>query len=176
MFFIGYFGNDLANYNIRLNTSLLAKQEMHQALQVMLPEIRSAAQSNVGNYPIEEAASTTLVIYSDIDRDGRFERVRYFLEGSTFKKGTVAPTGDPLTYDLGSEKVQELVHNMVGSQIFTYYDAKATTTASAPLPSPVNVLDINMVRITLVANQGTTSSPSIVGVEGQATIRNLRFK
>ncbi len=174
--FIGIFGNDLANYNIRLNTSILAQQEMHQTLQIMVPEIRSAAQSNTGNYPIEQAATGTLIIYSDIDANGTYDRVRYFLEGSTLKKGVVKPTGDPLSYNTSTEKFSDLVHAMIGSQIFSYYDLNATSTAALPLPSPVDVLKINMVRITLVANQGTTSTPSIVGVESQATIRNLRYK
>lgn len=176
MFVVGYFGNHLATENIRINMGILVEQEMHQTLQLMIPEIRSASQSNVGNYPIESAATTTLVFYSDINRDGVFERVRYFLDGSTFKKGVVNPTGDPLVYVTSSEKISELVHNMIESQIFSYYDMNATSTAATPLTHPVDVQDINIVRITLVANRGTTSSPSIVGTESQATIRNLRYR
>src|ERR1700754_5186529 len=82
MLFVAYFGNDLVKSNIRVNTTLLTQQEMQQAIQLMIPEIVSVSQSNSGNYPIEAAATTSLTLYSDIDRDGKFDRVRYYLEGS----------------------------------------------------------------------------------------------
>ncbi len=175
-YFVLLFGRDITSYSIRFNGSLLTQQELQQTLQIMIPEIRSATQSNAGNYPILTAASTTLAFFSDIDRNGTFDQVRYFLNGSTFTKGVIKPTGSPLAYSTSSEASYDLVHNMIGSQIFTYYDINATTTQSTPLPFPVDVLKVRMVRITLVANQGTTSTPSVVGVESQATIRNLRYQ
>ena len=175
-FFVGLFGSDTVKYTVRFNSSLLAQQEIQQTLQVMLPEIRSASQSNTGAYPIETATATTTTFYSDIDLDGKFERVRYFLIGGLFQKGVIKPTGTPLAYVTSTETIYELVHNMVGSQVFSYYDISATSSISTALPFPVDVLKVKMIRIALVANQGTSSTGSIVGVENQATIRNLRYK
>jgi prepilin-type N-terminal cleavage/methylation domain-containing protein len=176
-FSIGLFGNDLTKYSLRFNNSLVIQQEIQQTLQIMIPEIRSASQSNNGIYPIEEASSTSFIFYSDINVDGKFDRVRYFLNGTTFQKGVIKPTGSPLAYVTSTETVVDVVHNMVGSQIFSYYDSNATSTNSAALVQPVDVLKVKMVKVSLVANQGINSStPAYVGVENQATIRNLRYK
>lgn len=177
VFFIISFAADITDSSLRLSGSLFTQQQLQQTLQVMIPEIRSVGQSNVGAYPIEVATTTTFSFYSDIDRDGKFEKVRYFLDGTTFKKGVIVPTGEPLTYDDEDEDIFPLIDNIVvGPQIFSYYDIDATSTQSTQLPNPVDVLKIRMVKVTLVANQGTEGQVSVVGAEDQATIRNLRYK
>lgn len=162
---------------LRFSGSLVAQQQIQQTLQLMMPEIRSASQSNIGGYPISAAATGTFEFFSDVDRNGTFDKVRYFLNGTTFKKGVVYPTGNPLAYVTSTESVIDVVSNIIPSnQIFTYYDVNATSSLSTPLPSPVDVLRIKTVKVSLVVNQGTVSAPSIVGVEDEATIRNLRYK
>lgn len=177
VFFIISFAADITDSSLRLGGSLFTQQQLQQTLQVMVPEIRSVGQSSVGAYPIEIATSTEFSFYSDIDRDGKFEKVRYFLDNTTFKKGIIVPTGEPLVYDDEDEEIFPLVDSIVvGPQIFSYYDIDATSTQSTQLSTPVDVLKIRMVKITLVANQGTAGEISIVGAEDQATIRNLRYK
>jgi len=171
------FVGNLTDASLRINSGLLANQEIQQALQVMVPELRSAAQSNTGVYPIIEAASTSIRFYSDVNGDSIFEEVHYYLEGDVFKKGVIAPSGEPLVYDEEDEKVRELVENMVtGAQIFSYFSAEATSTYADALPFPVNILDISKVKITLSVNKGTPTMPSIIGIEDLVTIRNLRYK
>lgn len=171
------FSRDITDTTLRFSRSLTTQQEIQQTLQLMMPEIRSAAQSNTGGYPIVQATTSTLVFYSDIDRDGLFERVRYFEEGNVFKKGVITPIGNPLSYSTSTEEVRELVNNLIsGNQIFSYYDLNATSSESNALLSPIDILDIRMIKVNLVANQGTTSTISLVGSQDQATIRNLRYK
>lgn len=172
------FSRDVTDSAIRFSGSLLTQQQIQQTLQLMMPEIRSASPSNNGAYPISIAGTSTLEFYSDVDRDHiTFEKVRYFLNGSTFRKGVVKPTGSPLAYVTSTETFSDLVNGMItGSVIFTYYDASATSTLSPPLQQPVQALQVKIIKANLVANQGTTSTPSIVGVESEATIRNLRYK
>ena len=168
---------DTTDTGLRFSNSLFTEQQIQQTLQIILPEIRSASQSNIGAYPIDAAATSSFIFYSDIDLDGLFERVRYFANGTTFTKGVIKPTGSPLTYVTSSEVFQPLVDNLItANQIFSYYDVNATSSQSAALTFPVDVVKIKTVRISLVANQGTTSTPAIVGVENEATIRNLRYK
>ena len=45
----------------------------------MVKEIREARTSDDGSYPIEKARDKEFIFYSDIDKDGEVERVRYFL-------------------------------------------------------------------------------------------------
>lgn len=171
------FSRDVTDSTVRFSGSLLTQQQLNVTMQVLLPEIRSASQGNDGSFPIAHAATSSFQFYSDIDRDGLFDRVRYYLQGTTFTKGVIEPTGSPLAYVTSTETFQDLVYNVIpGSQIFSYYDKTATSTASTPLSQPVDVSRVKAVRITLVANQGTSSTPSLTGVETTATIRNLRYK
>lgn len=168
---------DVTDSTVRFSNSLVTEQAIQSTLQVMMPEIRSIAQSNDGAYPISAAASSSFEFYSDIDQDGLFERVRYFLNGTTFQKGVIKPSGSPLAYATSSEQLRDLVYNMVvPSQIFSYYDSTATSTDSVALSFPVNPLDVKTVRVNLVANKGTATIPAIVSTATEATIRNLRYK
>jgi len=59
-----------------------AVSEARQGIDTMVKEIRRADDGEDGSYPLEKAADKELIFYSDIDKDGETERVRYFL-GST---------------------------------------------------------------------------------------------
>lgn len=167
---------DLTDYSLRFNRGLFTQQQIQQTLQLIVPEIRSASQSSNGVYPIAEATTSSFKFYSDLDMDGKFEEVRYFLQNGIFKKGVIKPTGNPPTYPTSSEVIYDLVHGMTTSTIFYYYDNTATSTLSTPLAYPVDVLKIRTVEVNLTANQGTTSTQSLTGVDNRATIRNLRYK
>lgn len=57
----------------------LAVSEAKRGLEIMVKEIREAREAENGAYPIELAGEKEFVFYSDIDNDGKTERVRYFL-------------------------------------------------------------------------------------------------
>lgn len=176
-FFVVSFSKDLTESSLRFNRSLVASQQVQQALQIILPELRSAATSNNGSYPVIQAASTSLTFFSDIDHDGIFERVRYFFQSDTLKKGIIEPTGEPLVYATSSEIVFDFIGNfVVQGPIFQYFSQDATSTDSAPFSEPIDILSIRMILISFFANQGTQAEPVIVGGSNQATIRNLRYK
>src|SRR3989344_1148360 len=98
IFAVASFRNNLDSLNKFLNSELQSRQDIDPTLQLMARELRSAGPSSLGGYPIESAGTSTLVFYSDIDRDGIFERVRYFLGTNVIRKGVVEPTGNPLVY------------------------------------------------------------------------------
>ncbi|MDP3880690.1 MAG: prepilin-type N-terminal cleavage/methylation domain-containing protein [bacterium] len=177
---ITQFIGSITEFNQRFNRTLVGQEQASQTLQIMIPEIRSAAQSNVGNYPIEEAATSSFTFYSDIDKDGLYERVRYYLDsdGETFSKSIIKPSGEPLTYSSSSEITRPMMTGiqMGTSSIFTYYDMHSTGTQSVALPAPVDVLEVKTVNIRLIFDEGSTERPVIKSVENQATVRNLRFK
>jgi type II secretory pathway pseudopilin PulG len=56
-----------------------AIDEARRGIETMVKEIREARQGDDGSYPIEKAEDKEFIFYSDIDRDGDTERVRYFL-------------------------------------------------------------------------------------------------
>ncbi|PIR88663.1 MAG: hypothetical protein COU09_01055 [Candidatus Harrisonbacteria bacterium CG10_big_fil_rev_8_21_14_0_10_44_23] len=178
MVLITYLIGDLSEQNLRFTQTLTGQESAQQTLQVMIPEIRSAAPSNIGNYPIEQAGTSTLIFYSDTNGDGFLERIRYYLSGDVFNKGVIKPTGNPLEYNSNNEKSYSLVSSIVNgdSPIFSYYGANATSSQSAPLSQPVDINSVRMIKVSLIFNQGDEYNPNIVGIENQATIRNLRFQ
>lgn len=75
----------------------VAVNEAKKGVETMVREIREAKEAGDGSYLIEKADDKEFVFYSDIDDDGKIERVRYFLgtinsgiqvkECQTFVKG-----------------------------------------------------------------------------------------
>jgi prepilin-type N-terminal cleavage/methylation domain-containing protein len=63
-----------------------AINEARKGVDSMAKEIRQAQYGDNGAYPTELAADKEFVFYSDIDGDGRVERVRYYL--ATVNSGT----------------------------------------------------------------------------------------
>lgn len=57
----------------------IAADETRRGADIMIKEIRQACYGDNGAYPIEKATDKEFVFYSDIDGDGRAEKVRYFL-------------------------------------------------------------------------------------------------
>lgn len=57
----------------------VAIDEARKGIETMIREIREARPGDDGSYPIEKAEDKEFIFYSDIDKDGQTERVRYFL-------------------------------------------------------------------------------------------------
>lgn len=56
-----------------------AIDEARRGIETMVKEIREARPGDDGSYPIEKAEDKEFIFYSDIDKDGETEKVRYFL-------------------------------------------------------------------------------------------------
>lgn len=82
------------NYAFEESTAV---NEARRGVELMTKEIRAAKIGDDGSYPIERADDKQFIFYSDIDKDGETERVRYFLgtvsPGSQTKECTAANTG-----------------------------------------------------------------------------------
>lgn len=57
----------------------LAINEARRGVEVLVRKIRTARPGDDGSYSIEKSAEKEFVFYSDIDKDGETEKVRYFL-------------------------------------------------------------------------------------------------
>jgi len=57
----------------------LAIEEARKGIETMVREIREAKSGDDGSYSIVKAEDKEFIFYSDIDKDGDIERVRYFL-------------------------------------------------------------------------------------------------
>lgn len=63
-----------------------AVSEARRGIETMVKEIREAREASDGSFVIEKADDKEFIFYSDIDNDGKTERVRYFL--GTVNSGT----------------------------------------------------------------------------------------
>lgn len=172
---LGTFQRNVFSLDRVLQISLTSQREARQALKTMTSELRSASTSSAGAYPLAEVQPTSLTFYSDIDDDGLKERVRYFVGGTRFQKGTLKPSGNPLVYNPDEETMVTLVNDLLPGQttIFEYYDSTYDG-ATAPLPAPVATGDVRLVKATLVIDRSPNRSPGPITLTTQVSIRNLK--
>jgi len=160
-------------YSAFLTGGLADADAGRQILKTVTSEIRTASTGDTGAYAISGATATTLTFYSDIDHDNLKERVRYFLSGTSLKKGVIKPTGSPLTYNVANETISTIAEKVTNATIFQYYDRNYDGTTSA-LPSPVNIPDVRLVKITLTIDTDPNRSPIPKTFSTQVSIRNLK--
>jgi len=172
---IAFFNLDIFSLSGIFQDSLSTQTEGRKLLRTMTAEIRSAAPADNGSYPIAMASTTEFSFYSDADNDGKHERVRYFLEGNTVKRGVIIPSGNPAVYAEGSESVTVILRGVVSSTTptFLYYDASYDGTGD-PLSAPPTISAIRLVRITFVADRDPSEPPAPFTLTTQVSIRNLK--
>ncbi len=164
---------DIFSLNKLNSSNIVAQESARQILKGFTAEVRSMSPSNAGAYYIDQAATSSLTFYTNIDSDSDTEKVRYFLSGNTFKKGIINPTGN--TYNSANEQLKELANGIVNAttSIFSYYD-KSYDGTSAPLNQPVNISSIRLIKINLIIDENTSKPPSPLYMTTQVSIRNLK--
>lgn len=169
------FQKDVFSLNNVISSTITAQEDVRRVFKTITAEIRSASSSNIGAYPIDSATLTSFVFYSDIDGDRIKERIRYFLNGTILKKGVLKPTGNPLVYNPAAEIIREVVYDVANgaTPIFSYYDTNYDG-FTPPLTSPIDVLAIRLIKITVIVDHDSSKPPSPVIFTTQASIRNLK--
>jgi prepilin-type N-terminal cleavage/methylation domain-containing protein len=146
-----------------------AIEEARNGVETMIKEIRESRAGDDGSYVIEKAEDYEFVFYSDIDKDGDTEKVRYFIDGSDFKKGVINPTGDPPQY-VGEEAIF-ILSKYVRNQppIFRYFDGSLSE-----LSAPARLKDTKLMRVYLVINVDPNREPQDFVLENEVQLRNLK--
>ena len=141
----------------------------------MSAEIRTASPSSLGAYAIIQTETSSFTFYSDIDSDSLKERVRYFVEDATLKKGVIKPSGMPLTYNPIDEIVSDLVHDIASAATltFSYYDTDYDGTTQS-LVEPINISAVRLIKITIVIDKDSQVPPGPMMLTTQVSIRNLK--
>ena len=167
-------GVDVFDFGILIGDNLISQQELQLTIRKMVSEIRSMTQAVNGSYPLESASENSLVFYSDIDGDGLTERVRYFLDGNILKRGVIKPTGNPLTYPIGDEKLTEEAHDIYtpAGNIFNYYSSNYSGTQN-PLTFPLDIPAIRLIKISITADANPMDVSSRINFSTSVNIRNL---
>lgn len=170
------FQKDVFSQNTFISNSLNADAEMRSAIKKMVAELRGAAQSEIGTYQISSASKNALTFFSDIDGSGLKSQIRYYLNGTTLERGVILPTGSPLAYVAGNEKVTKLVYNIANpsQQIFSYYDEGYSGTEAA-LAEPINLPLVRLIKIVLTVDADANKPPAPLTHESQVAIRSLKY-
>ena len=166
-----------------IQSALLAQTQVRKSLLLFASDLRGATSRDGGGYPLEVTATSTFVFYANVDGDVAIERVRYFIGTSTasprntLRRGIINPTGTNYT---GTETITTIardVANSTSTPIFTYYDGNfdgVTASSTAPLPSPVNIPLVRLVRITLVLNPNGVRAPVMQTYSTFVALRYLK--
>jgi prepilin-type N-terminal cleavage/methylation domain-containing protein len=168
------FAADLSGFGVQLGVRLETEREPEMLMRAILTEIRSMGPAANGSYTIAAATATSITFYTDVDNDEVFEQVRYFLDGTTLKRGLTEPSGTPAQYPAADEQVREVVHYIVpGTAVFTYYPEGHPSVTGA-LPVPTDISAIRMVQISCTTDKDPVQQPPASTLWIIAMIRNLR--
>jgi len=158
-------------YNIEQS---FAVNSARKGIEYMVRDIREATYSDEGAYPIISVDGNSMYFYSDVDRDNNIERIRYFLDGTSLKKGVTESSGDPLAYDDADEVVgimsEHVQNENQGVLIFRYYD----NTGGEILNYGLNITSIAFVTVNLIVNINPLRLPNEFTLRSSATMRNLK--
>ena len=162
-------------YNNIIWDQLESQSDIRRVLFDVANTIRKAEQSSNGAFAIESADDYELVFYANVDSDSSREKVRYFLENNSLKKG-VTKIDDNFAYS-GLEDVDVLANYVVnfsdGLSLFYYYDENFSGVED-PLSIPIDVTKIKLIKIDLKIEKNPDSSPVPLTVSTFAQIRNLK--
>lgn len=173
---VGAFQRDVFFFNDILQTGLNNITEARKVLRPFVGEVRGAQPSNLGASAIQSAEEKSFIFFTDLNADGLKERVRYFVDGDTFKKGVIVPTGNPFVYNQNNEKITNVVNDVINEDTkFYYYGSNYNgTEQTPPLNFPVSPSDVRLVKVDLTIDTNPNRAPGRMTITTQATIRNLK--
>ncbi len=157
------------SYTIQQSSAI---NSARKGVEIMVSNIREATYSDTGAYPVVSAATSSFQFYGDIDRDTNIEKIRYFLDGSDFKKGEIQATGNPLVYNDSDEIVSvlsEYVRNTSVQPVFRYYDENGNEIADLN-----QITTIASVKVRLVVNVVEGRAPEEFTLSSHTNLRNLK--
>jgi prepilin-type N-terminal cleavage/methylation domain-containing protein len=153
-----------------------AINEARKGVETMVKEIREGRMAENGAYMIEIANDYEFAFYGDIDKDSAIELVRYFIDGTDFKKSVTEPTAVSQLSDLPAQYLEQSEQIFVLSQyvrnappIFQYYDG-----TGAELPAPARKKDTTMMKVNMIINVDPNRPPDDFILESEVQIRNLK--
>jgi len=164
-------------YFYRTNSNALeqsfALSSARKGVELLVRDIREASYSDDGAFPIVSIGVNSMTFYSDTDRDANIERMRYFLEGTTLKKGTLEASGNPPKYNDIDEVIitvsEDVRNGEDGVDVFNYFD-----NTNKEIKNFNNVTDVAFVSVNLIVNINPTRLPREFTLRSSATIRNLK--
>jgi hypothetical protein len=149
-----------------------------RAVDGVIDELRRVKQGDNGDFPLVSVGDTDVIVYLNVDDDAGTERVHYFLEGTTLKRGITDPiVGTTVLYPSGDATVNTLATSVVNTAdepVFSYYNKQYPgDTAHNPLSGAIVLSDIRLIRVWLSMNIDPRHAPNNIAIESFAELRNL---
>lgn len=154
-----------------------AVESARRGLKTMVKELREASAGDDGSYILSSAEDQEIIFFSDVDADLSTERIRYFLDNTFLKKGTIEPTVDPITYPEAQEQISVIADNVRNNTvaIFTYYNGDYPgDDINNPLPTPTRLIETKLINIYLDINVNPDMAPENIEIQSDVQIRNLK--
>jgi type II secretory pathway pseudopilin PulG len=173
---VSNFGSNVTGLDHLVTSELQAKSDINQTLQIMTEEMQSAMTSANGAFAIDSAGTSSFAFYSDMNKNGTAEWVRYYYATSTIYKGVIVPTGTPATYPTASEIVSDVADYVIvptGTPLFSYYDSSYTG-AQLPMSYPITVSNIRLVGISFLSQTNQTSTANKSPLQHFSSLVDMR--
>ncbi|OGM22817.1 hypothetical protein A2961_01465 [Candidatus Woesebacteria bacterium RIFCSPLOWO2_01_FULL_39_21] len=167
----------LTQNQLSVFSNFINVDEANFAITNLERELRSARSGDNGAYPLEIAGNFEIAFFSDIDFDGRAERVRYNLTNSTLTKGVIEPTGFPITYPIANEAVKTVsdnVRNGIEPVFYYYNDSWPVNAEGNPLTQPSRLSNTRLVGILIRLNSDSSSPDKDYILESTVAVRELK--
>ena len=137
-------------------------------------DVKEMTTAEDGTWPIAIIEPHRLGYYSDTDKDDNVEYIEYVLDGTTLRKFTYNPTGNPLTYDKTfpdtSEILSEYVQNInQATPTFSYFDNTGT-----PLTSTSPLINVRFIQAQIIVNIDPARNPGEFMLRSSLAPRNLK--
>lgn len=155
-------------------SSYISSDEANVIVETISRELRTARAGDNGSFLIVSGAGDSLTFYSDVDFDGATEKVQYVRSGNTMTRNVWEPTGYPVTYPESTKKTKILSSNIrnLTVPVFSYYNGSwPTVTTGNPLPTPVDLLSVKLIKIYLRTNEKANAANTDFTADSYASIR-----
>lgn len=146
-------------------------------ITTMIREIREARNGDDGSWPIVDALDNSFTFYSDVTNDGRTDRVRYFLNGTSLQRGVIQPTAVPVDYPSANETITTIATSIDVSTgpLFRYYDGNwPADQIHNPLTQADRLLQTRYVAMYLRINISPNFAALPFEITSGVTIRSMK--
>lgn len=156
-------------YAIEQSSAVTSAQ---RGVESVIKALREAAYASNGAYPIVAIGPNDVTFYADVDTDSYIEKVRYYVQGTSFLRDVTDPTGDPPTY--GAPQTTSLISETVrnidqGVTLFEYYDESGVR-----MNDYSAIADVRFIAMNIVVNVDPNRLPNQFTLRSTAALRNLK--
>jgi prepilin-type N-terminal cleavage/methylation domain-containing protein len=149
IFLLQNFLIDQQNYTLN---SFISTDYANRSVEKLVKELRNSRNADNGAYTFETLNDQALSFYTNTDKDSQIEKVRYYLEGSTFYRSVIDPSGYPVEYLEENEIITPLAENVANetNPLFYYYNSDwPQDQSNNPLPIEDRLTQTKIIKIDL---------------------------